>query len=150
MTSEPKTSTRSSLAAAMKKPMLIFALALGVGLVFMLPLQSTRAFECELGKPVAASLGDGVTLHTCSWEKNPGSFVRVGPLQLVRNGILILQLYTDQNGKLQGEYSSWNDDGVMMENGQYVDGLKHGEWRIADDSGAHRIQYFQSGIPVTR
>jgi len=150
MISKRKTCTPSNLAAAMKKPMLIFVLALGVGLVFMLPLQSTKAFECELGKPVAASLGDGVTLHTCSWEKNPGSFVRVGPLQLVRNGILILELYTDQDGKLQGEYSSWNDDGVMMENGQYVDGLKQGEWRIADDSGAHRIQFFQGGVPVFR
>ena len=150
MIPEPKNCTRSNLAAAVKKPMPILALALGVGLVFMLPLQSTRAFECELGEPVAASLGDGVTLHACSWEKNPGSYVRVGPLQLVRNGVLILELYTDRDGKLQGEYSSWNDDGVMMENGQYVDGLKHGEWRIADDSGAHRIQYFQSGIPVTR
>jgi hypothetical protein len=150
MTSEPNQPPRANRRAAVRKSILIVALVLSVGLVFMLPLQSTKAVECELGEPVAASLGDGVTLHTCSWEKNPGSFVRVGPLQLVRDGILILELYTDRDGKLQGEYSSWSDDGVMMENGQYVDGLKHGEWLIADDSGGQKIQYFQSGVPVIR
>ena len=137
------------MAVVMKKRMLVFALALGAGLILLLPAQSSRAFECELGKPVEASLGDGVTLHTCSWEKNPGSFVRVGPLQLVRNGVLILELNTDRNGKMQGEYSSWDDQGEMLENGVYVDGLKHGDWRISDNHGGHVILRFRAGIPVS-
>jgi hypothetical protein len=66
-------------------------------------------FECELGKEVVAGLGDGVTMRTCRWEKSPGIFVRTGPLQLVKNGILILQLQTDRMGRLQGQYSAWDE-----------------------------------------
>ncbi|MCP4766806.1 MAG: hypothetical protein GY875_11110 [Gammaproteobacteria bacterium] len=102
-------------------------------------------FECELGKEVVAGLGDGVTMRTCRWEKSPGNFVRAGPLQLVKNGILVLQLQTDRTGRLQGQYTAWDDAGVIIENGAYRDGLKEGEWLVTDDDGHRRTQNFRAG-----
>jgi hypothetical protein len=104
-------------------------------------------FECKLGREVVASLGDGVTMRTCRWEKTPGVFVRAGPLQLVKNEILILQLKTDESGRLQGQYTAWNDDGVMVENGVYHDGLKQGEWLVTDAEGRRKTLYFNAGEP---
>ena len=57
-----------------------------------------------IGHKVTADLGNGVRLQSCSCEKTTGTFVRIGPLQLIKNGILILKLATDQEGRLQGEY----------------------------------------------
>jgi hypothetical protein len=136
----------------MKRPgkaMPMLYLLSGACLIALLQMDSAQGLECELGEQVSASLGDGVTIHTCSWEKAPGVFVRAGPLELIRNGILILKLQTDRDGKLQGEYRSWNDDGSAMEYGHYVDGLKHGEWHITDANGDSRIQHFRAGVPVT-
>jgi len=112
--------------------------------------QAAPAFQCALGHRISADLGDGVTLYSCSWEKTPGEFVRTGPLQLVRNGILILRLQTDRNGRLQGEYRSWDDDGVLTESGHYRDGLRHGEWRSIDADGNPRVIVFHAGLPVSR
>ena len=94
---------------------------------------------------MVASLGDGVTMRTCRWEESPGLFVRAGPLQLVRNGILILQLQTDKAGRLQGQYSAWDDDGVLVEHGAYRDGLKEGEWQVTDDKGQRITLFFRGG-----
>ena len=105
-------------------------------------------FECGLGKEVAAGLGDGVTMRTCRWEKSPGIFIRTGPLQLVKNGILILQLQTDRTGRLQGQYTAWDDAGVMVEKGSYQDGLKEGEWQVTDDDGRRRTLHFRAGEPL--
>jgi hypothetical protein len=125
-------------------------LRLGVLLTALLAPQSGGAsdFQCVLGNKVAASLGDGVTLHSCSWEKTPGNFVRIGPLQLIRNGILILKLNTDSDGKLQGEYRVWDDSGTLTESGYYRDGLKEGEWRLTDANGITRVIVFRAGKPV--
>jgi len=106
-------------------------------------------FQCALGARIAASLGDGVTLHSCNWEKTPGNFVRTGPLQLIKNGILILRLQTDRDGKLQGEYRVWDDHGALTESGYYRDGLKQGEWRSIDATGVTRITVYRDGKPLS-
>jgi hypothetical protein len=106
-------------------------------------------FQCLLGVKVAASLGDGVTLHSCSWEQTPGNFVRTGPLQLIKNDILILELQTDSDGKLQGEYRVWDDSGALTESGQYLDGLKEGVWRSTDENGVTRVTVYRAGMPVS-
>ena len=71
--------------------------------------------------------------------------MRTGPLQLVKNDILILQLQTDNEGRLQGEYRAWDDAGELTESGSYRDGLKHGEWRYTDTQGRTRIVVYQDG-----
>ncbi|MCP4335536.1 MAG: hypothetical protein GY785_23035 [Gammaproteobacteria bacterium] len=107
-----------------------------------------NGFECKLGEEVVAGLGDGVTMRTCSWEQSPGTFVRTGPLRLVKNGILILQLQTDKTGRLQGQYTAWDDAGIIVETGSYQDGLKEGEWQIIDDNGHRRTLHFRAGEPL--
>ena len=109
---------------------------------------SANSFECPLGEKVAAGLGDGVTMRTCRWEKSPGSFVRTGPLQLIKNGTLILQLQTDEAGRLQGQYTAWDDSGVIIEQGIYRDGLKQGEWQVIDDNGQLKTLNFRDGEPL--
>ena len=120
-------------------------------LATLLALHAPQAaeFDCSLGNKISADLGDGVTMHSCSWEKTPGEFMRTGPLHLVRNNILILQLRTDREGKLQGAYRVWDDAGALTESGQYEDGLKEGEWRSIDALGHWRIVVFRSGKPIT-
>jgi hypothetical protein len=123
-------------------------LLLGTSSIALLAVHSATGFECGDGEKVTAGLGEGVTLHSCSFKKSPGQFVRAGPLELVRNGILILKLETDRSGKLQGNFNSWDDRGVILESGYYVNGLKHGEWRITDNSGERVTLQFRAGIPV--
>ena len=118
-------------------------------LLSMLHLLIEDEFQCPLGNKVNTGLGDGIILQSCSWEKTAGKFVRTGPLQLVRNGILILQLQNDRDGKLQGEYTSWDDDGNIMENGHYRDGLKEGEWQVTDKQGNHNVVTYSAGIALT-
>ena len=127
-------------------------LPLGVLLTSLLAPQSSGAsdFQCALGDKVVASLGDGVTLHSCSWEKTPGNFVRTGPLQLIRNGILILTLQTDRDGLLQGQYRAWDDYGALIESGYYLNGLKEGEWRLTDANGNTRVTVYRAGKPENR
>ena len=121
----------------------------GVAVVALLPPWAVRAVECELGQAVSVAIGDGVTLHSCSWERTPGEFVRTGPMEMTRNDILILKLETDRDGKLQGEFSSWDDDGVLTERGHYVDGLKQGEWRITDANGDPGTVHYDRGVEVS-
>jgi len=125
-------------------PLLLIAASL-----ILSPALAANAFECALGSSVAAELGDGVTMHSCSWEKTPGHFVRTGPLQLVRHGVLILQLETDRDGRIQGEFTSWDDDGNVMETGLYRDGLKEGEWRVTDKKGNRNVVSYRAGIVLT-
>lgn len=125
-------------------PMLLLA----ASSIALLAVNPAAGLDCGDDEQVTAGLGEGVTLHSCRFERSPGQIVRSGPLELVRNGILILQLHTDRNGKLQGEFSSWNDRGVILESGHYVDGLKHGEWRVTDNNGGLVTLQFRAGIPV--
>ena len=122
--------------------------ALMSGVLFLAVLHGFAAdeFECPLGKPFSVSLGDGVTLQACNWEKSPGNIVRTGPLQLVKNGILILQLTSDREGRLHGEYIVWDDEGNVTTIGQYREGLKQGEWRITDERGGTRVIVYSAGI----
>ena len=75
--------------------------------------------------------------------------VRIGPLQLVKNGILILQLTSDHEGRLHGEYFVWDDEGNVTTSGQYREGLKEGEWRITDERGNIRVIVYSAGIAET-
>jgi hypothetical protein len=127
----------------------VTSLVLAASLLAVTHQLYANSFECVLGNKVTADLGDGVRLQSCSWEKTTGTFVRTGPLQLVKNGILILKLSTDQEGRLQGEYSSWDDHGIITENGHYRDGLKEGEWRVTDKQGNRRLITFIAGVDVT-
>ena len=87
-------------------------------------------------------------MRTCSWEKSSGNFIRVGPLQLVKNGVLILQLQTDENGQLHGPYNAWDDNGLLIESGSYEDGRKEGKWLVADGDGRLGTLYFRAGKPL--
>ena len=127
----------------------LVALVLGVLFLGVLNGLPADEFECPMGKPFSASLGDGVTLQACNWEKSPGNIVRIGPLQLVKNGILILQLTSDREGRLHGEYFVWDDEGNVTTSGQYREGLKEGEWRITDKRGNTRVIVYSAGITET-
>jgi antitoxin component YwqK of YwqJK toxin-antitoxin module len=74
--------------------------------------------------------------------------VRAGPLELIKNGILILKLKTDSNGKLHGQFTSWNDAGEMTENGNYVEGLKQGIWTVISKNGDSKIVHYRAGAIV--
>jgi hypothetical protein len=127
----------------------LVALMLGVLFLALLHELTADEFECPLGEPFAASLGDGVTLQACNWEKSPGDIVRTGPLQLVKNGILILRLTNDHEGRLHGEYTVWDDAGNVTTSGQYREGLKEGEWRITDEQGNTRVIVYNANIIET-
>ena len=105
-------------------------------------------FICPDGAPTVADLGDGVTLHTCVIEKTPGVVVRVGPLELIKNGILILKTQTNANGKLHGSFASWDDNGNIMQQGNYAEGLKTGEWYVVDENGKTTTITYRQGIAV--
>jgi len=132
----------------MKAVILILLLLAAVMLLMSLQPRSAQAVECSLGEATSFTIGDGVILHSCSWEKTPGVFLRTGPLEMVRDGVLILRLHTDQNGKLQGQFSSWDDAGVLTESGHYVDGLKHGEWLVTDANGERRVEHYRAGVVI--
>jgi len=119
-----------------------------LGVMFLALFHGLMAaeLECPLGEPFSAGLGDGVVLQSCNWEKTPGHFVRTGPLQLVKNDILILQLSSDLEGRLHGQYTVWNDQGKVTTSGQYHEGLKEGEWRITDEHGGTRVIAYSAGI----
>ena len=110
----------------------VTSLVLAASLLVVIHQLYANNFECVLGNKVTTDLGDGVRLQSCSWEKTTGTFVRTGPLHLIKNGILILKLATDREGRLQGEYCVWDDHGMITEKGYYRDGLKEGEWRVID------------------
>ena len=130
-------------------------LALPVAIAAVAAILGLRAslaagFECALGEKVSADLGDGVIMYSCSWEKTPGTRVRTGPLRLLKNSVLILTLDTDRYGRLQGDYGSWDDHGGLIESGQYLDGLREGEWRSADAQGHIRVILYRNGLPRPR
>lgn len=118
-------------------------------MLFALPqLVDSTEFECPLGEAVVASIGDGVELRSCFWEKSPGVRVRTGALELHRKDLLILRTQTNQDGKLHGQFSSWDDDGKLINQGEYVEGLKQGEWLETDKQGVSRRLFYIEGKPV--
>lgn len=123
-------------------------LALAVLLVICAKLYSATGFHCAYGDPVSASLGDGVIMNTCMWEKEPGKVVRAGPFELVKNGVPILRSQTDKNGKLHGSFTSWNDAGEIIENGNYARGLKQGRWLIVDADGNRATVHYDAGVLI--
>ena len=85
-------------------------------------------------------------MRTCLWQKSANITVRTGPLRLVKNGVLILRLETNSNGKLHGQYTSWNDAGEMTENGTYLEGLKEGIWTVTGENGDAKIFHYRAGV----
>ncbi len=119
--------------------------------VIFLAAGSTHAadnLDCGPGRQVDTSLGDGVIMRTCLWEKAPGVVVRTGALELIRNDILILRTQTNLDGQLHGLYASWSDDGQLMERGFYDRGAKQGWWLYADGGGSGRNLYYRAGVPL--
>lgn len=111
-------------------------------------LFASTEFQCAVGNAVTASLGDGVTMRTCLWEKEPNLVVRTGPLELIKNGILILKTQTNLEGKLHGGFTSWSDEGVVMVSGTYIEGIKEGPWFETDKKGNSDTIYYRNGFPV--
>jgi len=109
-------------------------------------LVNATEFTCPRGEAVVADLGDGVTMRTCLWQKSANDTVRTGPLRLVKNGILILRLETNSNGKLHGQYTSWNDAGEITENGNYLEGLKEGIWTVISDNGDTKTFHYRARV----
>ncbi|NCF36832.1 MAG: hypothetical protein GWP56_10650 [Gammaproteobacteria bacterium] len=130
-----------SRACARKFSLIFLALAIGHP-----SLLYAGEFTCGKGKRVSADLGDGVVMHTCIWEKAPDVLLRTGPLELIKNGVLILKMQTNSDGKLHGEYTSWNDAGEIVENGNYRNGEKHGTWLITSENGLRETLHYNNGI----
>lgn len=101
--------------------------------------------KCALGDEVAAGLGKGITLRTCMWEREPGDIIRVGPLELIKNGILILKTQTNNSGQLHGLFTSWDDTGVIIEQGNYIKGQKDGAWLVTNKMGVSETLYYKNG-----
>ena len=106
---------------------------------------SAAEFHCKLGKEVNVGLGEGVIMHTCMWEKEPGVTLRTGSLELVKNDILILKSQTNENGKLHGDFTVWSDDGKIIEYGSYIEGVKEGPWMKTDENGISTTLVYRQG-----
>jgi hypothetical protein len=114
---------------------------------FTIPLYAGE-LNCPQGSAVLADLGDGVIMRTCMWEKAENVTIRTGPLELIKNGVLILKMTTDSNGKLHGQFTSWNDAGEMTENGNYLKGLKEGIWTVTNKNGNSETLHYRAGVIV--
>ena len=100
---------------------------------------AAAALHCPRGDPVTANLGEGVIMRTCLWQNEARQTIRVGPLELVKNSIVILKTQTNLDGQLHGRFTSWSDDGVIIKDGHYRLGLKHGIW-LEPDAGGKPIE----------
>lgn len=124
---------------------IIFLVVLFTGIT---KAQGVSDFHCILGEEVLSSLGEGVTMRTCILNKKPGLAIRTGPLELIKNGILILKTETNETGKLHGQFNSWNDAGELTERGSYVEGLKEGEWLVTDKKGEKKNLLYKGGALI--
>ena len=107
----------------------------GFLLAFIAQVTADSALHCPRGDPVTAGLGEDVIMRTCLWQNEQQQMVRVGPLELIKNGILILKTQTNLDGQLHGRFTSWSDDGVVIKDGLYRLGRKHGKWLEPDADG---------------
>lgn len=82
------------------------------------------------------------------WENSQDVVVRVGPLELIKNGILILKTQTNSKGKLHGPFTSWSDHGEILEMGQYFEGLKEGNWITTNEDGNKKAIQYKKGVPI--
>jgi len=82
------------------------------------------------------------------WKKESDVAVRVGPLELIKNGILILRTQTNSRGKLHGQFMSWSDEGELLEKGIYIEGLKEGIWIVMRKDGNSEKVYYKKGAPI--
>ena len=123
-------------------------IAIFAALCLVIAQPGASEFHCENGEVAVADLGGGVVMRTCLWEKEPGIMARTGPMELIKNEILILEARTNLDGQLHGLYSSWDDAGRLMEQGQFRKGLKQGQWIYADGNGLSRVFYYRAGVPL--
>ena len=129
--------------AVMRLIQIIFLLLLSV---LFKPVDASQ-FSCPKGDPVTADLGDNVVMRTCMWKKDTKATIRVGPLELVKNGIVILRTQTNSRGKLHGLFSSWDDNGLLTDEGNYSEGLKEGNWMETGKDGHTKTIHYQAGVP---
>lgn len=125
-----------------KSPAIIFLLLIAA------QAPASYGFHCPRGDPVTANLGGGVIMRTCLWQNEAGVGIRVGPFELIKNGVLIVKTQTNIDGQLHGRFTSWSDDGVMIEDGHYQRGHKHGPWREADADGKIKTLHYHEGALV--
>ena len=84
-------------------------------------------------------------MRTCMWQNDTQQRVRVGPFELVKNGILIVKTQTNLQGQLHGRFTSWTDDGVIIKDGHYQFGQKHADWIETDADGIKQKLYYNEG-----
>ena len=111
-------------------------------------ISANTGFHCPRGDPVTADLGEGVIMRTCMWQNDTQQMVRVGPFELVKNGILIVKTQTNLEGQLHGRFTSWTDDGVIIKDGHYKLGQKHGDWIETDADGIKQKLHYSEGKVV--
>lgn len=104
---------------------------------------------CPRGEPVAASIGGGAVMRSCVWEKSPGVRVRTGPLELYKDGVLILKTQTNARGQLHGPYQEWTDEGHLQQQGDYVEGRREGDWIETDGKGSTVRVRYRAGVRVS-
>ena len=86
-------------------------------------------------------------MRTCMWQNEARVKVRVGPFELIKNGILIVKSQTNRKGQLHGRFTSWTDDGVIIKDGHYHYGQKHGAWIETDADGiVQNLQYHEGKL----
>ena len=108
-------------------------------------LSASSGFHCPQGDPVTANLGEGVIMRSCMWQNDTQQLIRVGPFELVKHGILIVKTQTNMNGQVHGRFTSWTDDGVILKDGEYQNGHKHGAWVETDADGVLRNMHYDRG-----
>ena len=111
-------------------------------------LPHAAELNCPQGSAVMVALGNDVIMRTCMWKNAENVTVRTGPLELIKNDVLILKLTTNTNGKLHGQFTSWNDTGEMTENGNYLKGQKEGIWTVTNKNGDSETLHFRAGVIV--
>lgn len=75
---------------------------------------------------------------------NPdGSFTRIGPMKAwFENGQLRVEGGYDSAGKLSGHWRYWNEEGQLLREGDYADGLREGDWVEFHANGQKHYQGF--------
>ena len=84
-------------------------------------------------------------MRTCMWQNENQKMVRIGPFELVKDGILIVKSQTNLKGQLHGRFTSWTDDGVIIKDGHYQFGQKHGAWIETDAAGVRQSLHYNKG-----
>ena len=64
---------------------------------------------------------------------------------------ILWETWYEKNGKKQGEYTLYDDDGNIREQGSYDDGLRDGKWKYLHENGILELELeFKKGLLVNR